>query len=79
LGAGGLLVIFEITTKTTNMKKTIFKLLSKANKKLLPSYTKKELDLQKASKAQKALIGWKAWVTKILWINTSARNQPDIC
>ena len=46
------------------MKKTIFKLLSKANKKFLPSYTKKELDLQKASKAQKALLGWKTWVTK---------------
>ncbi len=64
LGAGGLLTIFERTTKTIKMKKTVFKLLSRANKKFLPSYTKKELDLQKASKAQKALLGWKAWVTK---------------
>lgn len=46
------------------MKKTFFRLLSKANKKILPSYSKKQLDLQKAGKLQKAIIGWKLWVTK---------------
>ncbi|MGA8853944.1 MAG: SsrA-binding protein [Christiangramia sp.] len=46
------------------MKKQIFKTLSKFNKKILPSYSKKKLDLQKASKLQMAIIGWKLWVTK---------------
>ncbi len=39
-------------------------MLSKFNKKVLPSYTKQQLDLQKATKMQKAVIGWKLWVTK---------------
>ena len=46
------------------MKKTIFKTLAKLNKKILPSFTKKELDLQKASKLQLAVFGYKLWVTK---------------
>ena len=46
------------------MKKGLFKLLSKINKKVLPSYSKKQLDLAKASKLQLAVIGWKLWVTK---------------
>lgn len=46
------------------MKKAIFKALAKLNKKLLPSYSKKRLDLAKASNLQKAIIGWKLWVTK---------------
>lgn len=46
------------------MKKTVFKMLSKFNRKVLPSYTKKQLDLAKATKFQKAIIGWKTWVTK---------------
>ncbi|WP_084625680.1 SsrA-binding protein [Salinimicrobium xinjiangense] len=46
------------------MKKTIFRTLSKINKKVLPSYSKRQLDLAKATKFQKALIGWKTWVTK---------------
>jgi len=46
------------------MKKHFFKTLSKINKKLLPSYSKKRLDLQKATKVQMAIIGWKLWVTK---------------
>lgn len=46
------------------MKKGIFRLLSKVNKKVLPNYSKKQLDLAKASKFQKAVIGWKTWVTK---------------
>lgn len=46
------------------MKKQLFQFLARANKALLPSYSKKQLDLQKAGKLQKALIGWKLWVTK---------------
>ncbi|TRZ43815.1 SsrA-binding protein [Robertkochia solimangrovi] len=46
------------------MKKSIYKFLAKLNKIVLPSYTKKRLDLAKASKLQLAIIGWRAWVTK---------------
>lgn len=46
------------------MKKKFFKALARINKELLPSYSKKQLDLAKASKLQLALIGWRAWVTK---------------
>lgn len=45
------------------MKKQLFKLLAKINKVLLPSYTKKRLDLSKASKLQLAIIGWRYFVT----------------
>lgn len=41
----------------------MFKLLAKINKWLLPNYTKQQLDLTKATKLQKAIIGWKYWVT----------------
>jgi len=46
------------------MKNKIFKFLSKVNKRVLPSYSKQRLDLQKATKFQMAIIGWKLWVTK---------------
>ncbi len=46
------------------MKKLIFKALAKINKAVLPSYTKKQLDLSKASKLQLAIIGWRVYVTK---------------
>lgn len=45
------------------MKKQIFKILAKINKLVLPSFTKKELDISKASKLQLAIIGWRAFVT----------------
>ncbi|MEO1011697.1 MAG: SsrA-binding protein [Bacteroidota bacterium] len=45
------------------MKRTFFKILAKLNKILLPSYSKKRLDLSKASKLQMALIGWRYFVT----------------
>ncbi|MGB0879376.1 MAG: SsrA-binding protein [Polaribacter sp.] len=45
------------------MKKQGFKILAKLNKALLPSLTKKRLDIAKASKFQLAMIGWKAYVT----------------
>jgi len=41
------------------MKKSLFKLLAAINKSLLPSYSKKRLDMTKASKMQLALIGWR--------------------
>jgi hypothetical protein len=45
------------------MKKQLFKLLAKVNKLILPSFTKRKLDITKASKFQLAIIGWKAFVT----------------
>lgn len=46
------------------MKKLFFKTLAKINKKVLPSFTKRKLDLAKASKLEMALFGYKLWVTK---------------
>jgi hypothetical protein len=46
------------------MKKNLFKTLAKINKAILPSLTKKRVDLAKASKLQMALFGYKLWVTK---------------
>lgn len=45
------------------MKKQLFKTLAKINKIVLPSFTKKELDISKASQFQLAIIGWRAFVT----------------
>ena len=45
------------------MKKSFFKFLARVNKLILPSYTKKRLDLAKASKLQLAIIGWRYFVT----------------
>ncbi|WP_343485655.1 SsrA-binding protein [Allomuricauda sp. d1] len=45
------------------MGQKFFKFLAKMNKALLPSFTKKGLDLAKASKFQLALIGWRYYVT----------------
>ncbi len=41
----------------------MYKLLAQLNKILLPSYTKKRLDLTKASKIQKAIISWRYFIT----------------
>ncbi|MFD0837122.1 SsrA-binding protein [Mariniflexile aquimaris] len=46
------------------MKKQIFKILAKVNKIILPSYSKQNLDIIKASKLQMAIIGWRWYVTK---------------
>ncbi len=46
------------------MKKKFFRVLAKVNKKILPSYTKQNLDLTKASKVQLAIFGYKLWITK---------------
>ncbi|WP_223550828.1 SsrA-binding protein [Aestuariivivens sp. NBU2969] len=46
------------------MKKQVFKVLAKVNKAILPSYSKKNLDLAKASKLQLVIIGWRWYVTR---------------
>ncbi|SHJ02489.1 hypothetical protein [Algibacter luteus] len=46
------------------MKKQVFKILAKVNKLILPSYSKKQLDLAKATKIQMAIIGWRWFVTR---------------
>ena len=46
------------------MKTKIFRALAKLNKAIFPSYTKKQLDLSKATKLQLAIIGWRAYITK---------------
>ena len=45
------------------MNKQVFKILAKVNKVVLPSFTKKQLDIAKTSKLQLAIIGWRAYVT----------------
>ena len=45
------------------LKKSIFKFLAKINKLLLPSYSKRRLDLSRASKFQLAIIAWRYFVT----------------
>jgi len=45
------------------MKKSFFKFLAKLNKIVLPSFSKKRLDLTKASKMQLALVGWRYFIT----------------
>jgi len=46
------------------MKKKLFKTLAKINKVIFPSYSKRNLNLSKASKIQLAIIGWRVYVTK---------------
>jgi len=46
------------------MTKQVFKILAKINKAILPSYTKRRLDLSKATKLQLAIFGWRLYVTK---------------
>jgi hypothetical protein len=46
------------------MNKNLFKILAKVNKLVLPSFTKRELNMIKAKKWQLALIGWRYFVTK---------------
>ncbi|SHI49457.1 hypothetical protein SAMN04487911_102243 [Arenibacter nanhaiticus] len=45
------------------MKKTLFKVLARINKRLLPSYSKQQLNLAKATKLQLAIIGWRYYIT----------------
>ncbi|MDT0555936.1 SsrA-binding protein [Patiriisocius hiemis] len=46
------------------MKKQFFKMLAKINKAILPSLTKKGVDIAKLTKLQKVLFGYRLWVTK---------------
>lgn len=46
------------------MKNKIFRILAQLNKAIFPSYSKKQLDLSKASKLQLAIIAWRVYVTK---------------
>ncbi|WP_073222257.1 SsrA-binding protein [Aequorivita viscosa] len=46
------------------MKKKFFQSLARLNKKILPSFTKQQVDLAKASKFQMAIFAYKLWVTK---------------
>ena len=41
----------------------MFKVLAKINKFILPSFTKKGLDLTKANKWQKIIIGYRYFIT----------------
>lgn len=42
----------------------MYKLLARINKILLPSFTKRGLDISKAKKWQMAIIGYRYYVTK---------------
>jgi hypothetical protein len=44
------------------MKLVLFKVMAKANKVILPSY--KDKDLTKLTKMDKAIVGWRIWITK---------------
>jgi hypothetical protein len=46
------------------MKKEVFKTLAIINKALLPSFTKRGLNLVQASKWQLAILAYRLWVTK---------------
>ena len=41
----------------------MYKILAKLNKLMLPSYSKRRLDLSKATKLQKAIIAWRYFIT----------------
>lgn len=57
------LQFFVFLVESETVKTTLFKFLAQLNKALWPSYTKKRLDLAKASKLQLAIIGWRYFVT----------------
>jgi len=44
------------------MKKSLFKILARINRWILPKYSKRDLD--KLSKFDQAIIGFRYWVTK---------------
>jgi hypothetical protein len=46
------------------MQKKFFQIIAKLNKLLLPSLTKKNINLSKANKLQLAIIAWRAFITK---------------
>ena len=46
------------------MSNTFYKALARINKTVLPSFTKRQLDLSKAKKWQLAIIGWRYYILK---------------
>jgi hypothetical protein len=46
------------------VKQTIFKVLARINKAILPSLSKKRVDLTKAGKLTLLLFAYRLWVTK---------------
>jgi len=42
----------------------MFSILARINKLILPSFSKRQLDLSKATKMQLLIIGWRIYVTK---------------
>lgn len=46
------------------MKQKFFSILAKANKAILPSLTKKGVDVMNLTTSQKLLLGWRSWVTR---------------
>ena len=50
--------------KLNTMKLILFKIIAKLNKFILPSLSKKRLDLSKANKFELALFVWKLFITK---------------
>lgn len=46
------------------MPKQFYTIIAKINKVLLPSFSKKKLDMSKAKKWQLAIIGWRYFITK---------------
>ena len=46
------------------MQQVLFRILARLNKWLLPSMSKKQLDLSRAKKWQLALVAWRYYVTR---------------
>ena len=57
-------ILVNLIANLRPMKKQVFKTLAKINTWILPSFTKKGLDISKATKIQLAIIGWRAFITK---------------
>ena len=55
------ILLLQMTNKIKNTK--MFKILAKINQLLLPSLTKRRLDVSKAKNWQKALIAYRYYVT----------------
>ncbi|MDG1723509.1 MAG: SsrA-binding protein [Flavobacteriaceae bacterium] len=45
------------------MQKILFRVVAKCNKAVLPSLSKKQVDLSKASKSQMLLLAWRTYIT----------------
>jgi len=46
------------------LKKQLFKIIAKINKAVLPSFSKRRLDLSKANKVQLIILAWRIYATK---------------